>query len=303
MTTDTAMKKRTEPSNAQTELHFDCRNWRMPRSFKDGVTWSADDATIGRTGPYRVREMGFTADTDMLVFLSGGYTCVRAINSDKLQHYQVEKDDLMWLPMGTQYYSISQNAKSAIYVNMDAGIRERFLHLMPNVSNLDQPATPIRNIEGQEMFSALLSDFLDTGGIGGRLRADALINLICVEVYTHFAPGTPRAERGALPAAALTRVKSYIEENLETDVRLDMLADVAELSEFHFSRMFRTAMGVSPHQYVIKRRLERARALLSDTDESIAQIAYQVGFSSQSHLTATFKKATGITPGKFRRIS
>lgn len=93
----------------------------------------------------------------------------------------------------------------------------------------------------------------------------------------------------------------YIADNLEAGVSTKELANLENLSVYHFSRMFKRSMGVTPYAYVINVRIARARKLLLETVLPISDIAYAVGFSSQSHMTTTMKKLLGHTPGQFRR--
>jgi AraC family transcriptional regulator len=78
------------------------------------------------------------------------------------------------------------------------------------------------------------------------------------------------------------------------------LASVINISPTYFASLFKQAVGISPHQYVIQQRVEQAKLMLSKTDLAIADIALQVGFSSQSHLTQQFKRLTGMTPSQVR---
>ncbi|HEX8834854.1 MAG TPA: AraC family transcriptional regulator [Abditibacteriaceae bacterium] len=89
---------------------------------------------------------------------------------------------------------------------------------------------------------------------------------------------------------------AYIEENLQRNVSLEELSRVVGLSSFYFARCFRNSLGISPHQYLIARRLERAKRLLQRSDLPLAQIASQCGFSDQSHLTRRMKNHFGVTP-------
>ena len=79
-----------------------------------------------------------------------------------------------------------------------------------------------------------------------------------------------------------------------------MLAEQAGLSPYHFLRLFKAATGMTPHRFVSARRVARCRDLLSDPSKSLAQIAYQCGYSSQSHMTTQFGRAMGMTPGAYR---
>jgi AraC family transcriptional regulator len=109
--------------------------------------------------------------------------------------------------------------------------------------------------------------------------------------------------KGALEGTKLARVLAYVEAHLEGEVRLEDLAREACLSAFHFARSFKAAVGMSPHAFVLQRRLERARNLLQGTALSLAEVASACGFCSQAHLSTCFKRETGVTPGLFRHAS
>jgi AraC family transcriptional regulator len=105
---------------------------------------------------------------------------------------------------------------------------------------------------------------------------------------------------GALPFLKLRRILDYINDHLDREVSLADLATIVDLSPYHFARLFKQSMGMAPHQYLIERRIEAAKRLLATTHFSIAEIAYQVGLSSQSHLTNLFRKRVGMTPSAYR---
>lgn len=107
--------------------------------------------------------------------------------------------------------------------------------------------------------------------------------------------------RGGLSPAIKRRVFDYVETRLDQAITLEHLASEAGLSSYHFARMFRQSVGEAPHQYVLRRRIERARDLLRDPDHSVADIAQATGFSSQAHLTTRFARVTGLTPARFRK--
>lgn len=126
-----------------------------------------------------------------------------------------------------------------------------------------------------------------------RPRADAL---------THLPLTTPaRQARGGLSPAALHRVHDYIDAHLSESIELTELAGIAGLSIFHFARQFKHSEGITPHHYLVSRRVERAKELLVETNLSLSEIAFAVGFSDQSHLTRHFRQVVRITPGQFRR--
>jgi AraC family transcriptional regulator len=98
-------------------------------------------------------------------------------------------------------------------------------------------------------------------------------------------------------------VKEKIEANLDTDLSLDCLARESGYSRYHFLRMFRTATGRTPHQYVLDLRLQRAQDCLKKKEASIIDVAIACGFSSQSHMTTVFRRHLEMTPAEFRRNS
>jgi AraC-like DNA-binding protein len=108
------------------------------------------------------------------------------------------------------------------------------------------------------------------------------------------------ASVGGLTPRALQRIREYIDGHLEENIELGTLADAAGLSKWHFARAFKQSVGVPPHFYLIRRRLERAQELLAETDLSLAQIALKSGFSDQSHFSRRFRTFLGVTPRSFR---
>ena len=116
----------------------------------------------------------------------------------------------------------------------------------------------------------------------------------------------PEMFRGGLTRAVRERVIEYMHDRLDQPVALEELAEVAQLSPFHFNRMFRISMAATPHQYLTKLRIEQAQQLLAEPPVdgrflSLATIALRCGFSNQSHFGRTFKQQVGVTPAKYRK--
>src|SRR6266852_6440785 len=105
---------------------------------------------------------------------------------------------------------------------------------------------------------------------------------------------------GGLPACRLRRVAQYVQDNLHRELRLAELSDLVHMSPYHFARLFKGSSGVSPHRFLVQRRIERARALLAAQTLPIAEIARSVGFRTPSHFATTFRRVTGITPSVYR---
>ncbi|WP_256874221.1 helix-turn-helix domain-containing protein [Pseudomonas umsongensis] len=123
------------------------------------------------------------------------------------------------------------------------------------------------------------------------------VHLIRRYLDLHSAP----RRSNALQAYKLRRVIDAMNEHLADEFRLAHLADIAELSEYHFSRMFKRATGLAPSQYFIRLRMSRARHLLLETDRSIIDVGLEVGYSSPSHFSQVFRREVGVTPSAFRQ--
>jgi AraC family transcriptional regulator len=165
---------------------------------------------------------------------------------------------------------------------------------LPPLDGLDLP--PLR--------AALLAvnDELTADAAGGRLAAESLANVLAVHLLRHvLTPRSPaRGRDGMLPRGRLRAVVEYIEEHLDAGPTLDGMAAAAHLSVYHFARQFKAATGLPPHQYVILRRVERAKELLrAGTDLSLAEVAVSAGFSDQSQFCHHFKRLVGVTPRQF----
>ena len=111
----------------------------------------------------------------------------------------------------------------------------------------------------------------------------------------------PTQARGGLPPGAARRVREYVETHLSESIDLAALAAIAGLSVYHFARAFKQSAGVTPHYYLVKRRIERAQEMLARTELPLPEIALATGFSDQSHLARHFRQMLGVTPGQFRR--
>jgi AraC family transcriptional regulator len=157
-----------------------------------------------------------------------------------------------------------------------------------------------------EIAYAISSELQCETSAGG-LLADTLATSFAARlVQAHLGsslsrPVTRPGGRHAVDRRRLLRVLDYIEANLEGDLTVDRLASIACLSQFHFARAFKAAIGQSPHRYVSGRRLQRAKALLAGGNRSLVDIALALKFSCQANFTRAFRQATGQTPGQYRR--
>lgn len=191
------------------------------------------------------------------------------------------------------------------------------MHLYLGLSLIDQAA---RDLLGEQ--SAPVS-FLDISGardkrvhfILDQLRIElmeerrpsplfvhSLAQALAVHLLRRYpAPHGSQRRGSALQAYKLRRVLTAMNQGLADEFNLAQLARIAELSEYHFSRVFKRATGLSPSQYFIRLRMSRARHLLLETDRSIIDIGLEVGYSSPSHFSQVFRREVGVTPSAYRQ--
>lgn len=147
-----------------------------------------------------------------------------------------------------------------------------------------------------------LRDEARAGNPGGSLYGESLGTALVAHLVRKHAVCHQdlRQHRGGLPTNQLRYVTGYIQDNLEMDLALLGLANMLRMSVFHFIRSFKQSTGLPPHQYVLRKRIERAKALLVNPGLSIAEIALRCGFGSQSNFTTAFRRLTNVTPGAYR---
>jgi AraC family transcriptional regulator len=160
----------------------------------------------------------------------------------------------------------------------------------------------VRKPQLEHLVRALAAE-AERGGPSGTLFVDALATALAVQIVDSFdARGSTSTNQPAdLSKAALRRVLEVIDAKLGDGVTVDQLARTAGLGPAQFARAFRGATGESPHQFVIRRRLEEARKALEARDPDILNVALRFGFSDQAHFTRFFKRQFGVPPGRFVR--
>ncbi len=153
-----------------------------------------------------------------------------------------------------------------------------------------------------EAIAMMLFTELQQAFSGSRLYLDSLTNALAVNLLRQFSVAKPQLPiyEGGLPQSQLMQILDYIDAHIDQDIKLSDLARLLDMSQFHFSRLFKQSIGMSPYQYLIQQRVERAKLLLKQTDQFISDIALDCGFNSHSHLSKQFRQLTGMTPKAYR---
>ena len=162
--------------------------------------------------------------------------------------------------------------------------------------------TNFQDPAAQQLLKLLFTD-LTEGYPAARLYADHLIHALVYRFLVIGREGDPQStakQISPLPRHILRRVIERM-RNLDTDLSLQVLAKESGYSRVHFIRMFRAATGYTPHNYLLKLRVDRVRELLANSTLSLTDIALECGFSSHSHLSRVFRQVLGATPSEYRR--
>jgi AraC family transcriptional regulator len=221
------------------------------------------------------------------------------------RHYRVQNTagSLMLAPKGihASVHAIRSQPNIQWILELDPSLSEesfngRKLEPVPQMNLRDPQAVRLVQLLQTEVESGC-----PTGGLFGEMLGNSLI-VYLAERYSAN-PSVQSEVRGGLPWLQLKRVLEYVQAELDSDIHLNDLAEVAGLSPFHFAKLFKRSTGASPHQYILQRRLERAKELLQQTTIGLSEISLQTGFADQSHLTKVFRRLTGVTPSKFRELS
>ena len=118
-----------------------------------------------------------------------------------------------------------------------------------------------------------------------------------------FAEYLPAEQALGIPPRRLGRIVEHIRKNLDTRLGVGTLSRLAEMSQSHFSKMFKLSTGLAPHQFVLQERINRSKELLRQEDAKIVDVALEVGFENQAHFTTVFGNLVGMTPRQFQRSS
>lgn len=211
---------------------------------------------------------------------------------------------IVLVPAGVPVRARSSGFEDVLHVFLEPGVVDRVAAEAFDLDPARLSIPPFDGVQHPQLRAAMLavSGELTAEGGGERVAIESFANVLAVHLLRHAAAPrrVVRGPDGVLPRGRLRAAVEFVEENLDDALTLGRMAAAARLSPYHFARQFKAATGLPPHQYVIARRVERAKRLLLEGELPLAEIASQVGFSSQSAFGLHFKRLTGVTPRRFR---
>src|SRR5882762_9363878 len=269
------------------------------------ASWGAIQADNVRIVRRETFEYGFQARRHLLIAYeraerNDGETLIEGLPKSTLREFNCR---LSFVPAGHRFYGwqTPRVLTRVTYIYIDLPDR-----LLDRESGIACPAiSPRLFFFDQAVWDTALKLKAEVGNSDpwSREYADALSLVLMHELFRleRTAPGAARPVRGGLPAWQQKRVVEFIEEHLAEEISLAVLAELVDLSLFHFARAFTQSFGAPPHRYHMARRMDRAKNLLQRPALSVTQIGARIGFRETSSFTRAFRKFTGLTPTEYRR--
>lgn len=225
-----------------------------------------------------------------------------AFGSEPLRRFDAETGMIAVSPAGLRSRLVWTSRRENVVVAISP---ESMADLAANeLDRVDVELRPTNQVVDQTalQFAKLIRSELNSPDHSGELYLDSLITLLGIHVlrkYSNIAK-LPAAVKAGLSVAAAKRVRDYLHEHFRRKLTIAELAGICGLSPGHFAHAFTRTFGVSPHRYLLERRLDCAEQLLRETAIAIPEVAFLSGFSSQSHLTNMMRVHRGKTPSRLR---
>lgn len=274
-----------------------------PAGVPEPVTVTRGETAIGAipAKPYRV---DVTPDRDFVSINLGLVRSNQALGGDRIRPKLKRPGMMRFHPAGARTYchgEVNDGELFLFWLDRDARMEmademgDRALREIDGVQEDLHSPTVIQVAQLARRFA------LGTA-LGGAMAAEAL-SVVALSEAMRLVTEQNREPREETPlvGSRLAVALDLVEERLEEDIGLLELARAVDMSPSRLTRAFKAATGLPPHQYLMERRVARARSLLADGHASLADVAYAAGFASQAHMTTVFKRRLGTTPGRLRR--
>jgi AraC family transcriptional regulator len=239
--------------------------------------------------------------THFLSLLVGAPLAIEWTTGGRTQWAVNEPGTIHLLPRGTCDRLVWKGRSNRVIVTLEPRLLTSALEQTAHLHDLDlETQWQLKDRQLASLILALQADMED-GCPAGRLFGESLGAAIAVYLARRY--GAIRAEplaKGGLPGYRLRRVRDYIESNLDKELSLSDLAGLSGASPHYFAELFRQSTGMSPHRYVVVRRIERAKELFRNPMLNVLDVAAQTGFGDQSHFTKVFRRIAGMTPSQYR---
>jgi AraC family transcriptional regulator len=266
--------------------------------------FQSDDAVLERyvkqePADYRERQMA----TGLLFLFEDEATQVTARTEKQRFHGQICSGDMWLIPAFVLHSAIFPEVHGVVALSMGSLALERHVGPLMHGGRMEfAPQLSLKDTQLEHLVRGLVG-VAEEGPQADPLIAELLLHATCLRLAKRYAVSklnlAPRT--GGLPPMRLKRVLSYVEANLDTAITLSQLSGVADMSLYYFATLFKQSTSLTPHQYVLRRRIERAKELLRETKAGVLEISLSVGFEQPTNFSRTFRRLTGTSPTHYRR--
>lgn len=281
---------------------------RVPFAHRPPL-WTASlfqsgDAVLERYVKQEPADYGERQMAAVLLFLfEDEATQVTARTEKQRFHGQVCSGDMWLIPPFIPHSAVFPGVHGVVALSIGSLAMERHVGPLMHGGRIElAPQYGLKDSPLEHMVRALVG-VAEEGPQADPLITELLLNATCLRLAKRYAVSklnlAPRT--GGLPPMRLKRVLSYIEANLDRVITLSELSGVAEMSLYYFATLFKQSTNLSPHQYVLRRRIERAKQLLRETKAGVLELSLSLGFEQPNNFARTFRRLTGTSPTHYRR--
>ncbi len=212
----------------------------------------------------------------------------------------------IWIvPRGAHYSARFAGKHGGVFLSI--GIEQFERHVSPIAHGGKIELVPAFNIKDDQLEHLLLGllTVAQDRSYADAMVGELMVSALCIRLAKRYAKSKlyEVPQRGGLPLTRLKKVLEFIDANLDKNLSLSALANTANMNLYYFAVLFRRSMSVSPHQYFLNRRVDRAKQLLRDRKLSVLDVGLQVGFDHANNFARTFRRLAGVSPTQFRRDS
>jgi AraC family transcriptional regulator len=236
---------------------------------------------------------------------TGGYVRTEWTSGGRMRYADQAPGTVCIMPKGSLHRHQWSDTSSRIVVTLDSATIAR---ATDDLAHREEPEIIERwNLRDPQIETLMIALHLDAkaGHPAGALYGETLATALAVYLLRTqgVTRGTLPPPRGGLPSHRLNRVREFVDANLGRELRLSELASVADMSAHYFSELFRRSTGLSPHQFVLRERIRRAKTMLLASAATMADVAIATGFPDQSHFAKMFRKLVGVAPRDYRNAA
>jgi AraC family transcriptional regulator len=271
-------------------------SWHGDRSRWDGVALETFECVPGCCVPEHCHPVHF------ITLQTGGNVRTEWTSGGQMRYADQSPGTLCIMPKGSLHRHQWSDTSSRIVVTLDSDFVTRATDETAHRTEFE--LVERWNLRDPQIEALMIALHLDAkaGHPAGALYGETLATALAVYLIRTQGVATVASPtlRGGLPRHRLSRVREHIEANLSRELRLAELAAVASVSAHYFCELFRQSTGLSPHQFVLRRRIARAKEMLTASEASVAEISLATGFVDPSHFAKAFRKIAGEAPREYR---